>query len=144
MASMKAITELLPHRSPFLHIDELESADGEQIVGYRTFGSDEPFFAGHFPGHPVVPGVLLVEAMAQCGGAGVNQTGVLGEALFFLASIEKAKFRRQVMPDERIRFEIENVRVSGRMLRQRGRAYVGDELAAEAQWMCLVDRRGGE
>jgi 3-hydroxyacyl-[acyl-carrier-protein] dehydratase len=141
MASMQPITDLLPHRPPFLHVDYLETADSDHTVGYRTFGADEAFFAGHFPDYPVVPGVLLVEAMAQCGGAGVNQTGVLGNALFFLATVEKAKFRRQVRPDDQVRMEIQNVRVSSRMLRQSGKAFVGDELAAEAEWMCLVDTR---
>jgi 3-hydroxyacyl-[acyl-carrier-protein] dehydratase len=136
--------ELLPHREPFLFVDDLLSYDEEKIVGTKRFGSGEFFFPGHFPDYPVVPGVLLVEAMAQCGGAGVNAQGTLGQALFFLATIEKAKFRRQVRPDEEVRFEIENIRVSSRGLKQRGRAFVGDEPAAEAEWLCLVDTSGGD
>ena len=79
-----------------------------------------------------------METMAQCGGAGVNSLGTLGDKLFFLATIEKAKFRRQVRPDEEVRIEVENKRISPRMLRQAGVAYVGDEVACEAEWLCLV------
>ena len=80
--------------------------------------------------------------MAQCGGAGVRALGKLGEnALFFLATIEKAKFRRQVRPNEEVKFVITNDRLSPRMIKQSGKAYVGDELAAEASWMCLVGEK---
>ncbi len=129
---------LLPHRDPFLFVDRLEEVNDETITGFRTFPADEWFFSGHCPGYPVVPGVLLIESMAQCGGAGVSRTGVLGNSLFFLATVEKARFRRQVRPGETIRMVISNLRVSSRMLKQRGTAYVGDQVACEAEWMCLV------
>lgn len=131
---------LLPHRDPFLFVDTIESFTEETIVGYRTFPESEWFFKGHFPGYPVVPGVLLVESMAQCGGAGVNKLGTLGDSLFFLATIDKVKLRRQVRPGDRVRMVITNDRVSGRMLKQSGIAYVGDEVACEASWMCLVGK----
>lgn len=132
------IEQLLPHRDPFLFVDRIESATNEEIVGFRTFPDEWSVFGGHFPGYGVVPGVILVESMAQCGGAGVRELGILGDKLFFLATISGAKFRRQVRPGETIRIVVTNDRISARMLRQSGVAYVGDDVACEASWMCLV------
>jgi len=136
---MNEIEKLLPHREPFLFVDEIVQADDKKIVARHVFSEKEFFFPGHFPGYPVVPGVILVETMAQSGGAGLRKLGVLGDdALFFLATVDKVKFRRQVRPGDEVRSEIENLRVSPRMIKQSGKAFVGEELAAEAEWMCLV------
>ena len=133
------IEKLLPHRDPFLFVDEIIEATKEKIVAKRVFTEKEDFFKGHFPEYPVVPGVILVETMAQCGGAGLRKLGVMGDdALFFFATVDKVKFRRQVRPGDEVRCEIENLRVSPKMIKQQGKAYVGDEVAAEAEWMCLV------
>jgi 3-hydroxyacyl-[acyl-carrier-protein] dehydratase len=136
---MNEIESLLPHRAPFLFVDEIVEAGDERIIAKHVFAESEFFFKGHFPQYPVVPGVILIETMAQSGGAGLRKTGVLaGDALFFLASVDKVKFRRQVRPGEEVRSEITNLRVSGKMIKQSGKAYVGQELAAEAEWLCLV------
>jgi 3-hydroxyacyl-[acyl-carrier-protein] dehydratase len=136
------IEGLLPHRAPFLFVDEIVSTDKDTIVAKHVFTEKEFFFAGHFPEYPVVPGVILIETMAQSGGAGLKKSGALGalgeKALFFLASVDKVKFRRQVRPGEEVRSEITNLRVSAKMIKQAGKAFVGDELAAEAEWLCLV------
>jgi 3-hydroxyacyl-[acyl-carrier-protein] dehydratase len=135
---MNDIESLLPHRTPFLFVDRIEKADKEQIIGYKRFTDKEFFFKGHFPQYPVVPGVILIETMAQCGGAGIRSMEPGEASLFFLATVDKAKFRRQVRPGDEVRMVITNLRISPKMLRQAGKAYVGQELAAEAEWLCLV------
>ena len=136
---MNKIEELLPHREPFLFVDEIVQAGEEKIIAKHVFTENEFFFKGHFPAYPVVPGVILIETLAQSGGAGLRALGALGDkGLFFLASVDKVKFRRQVRPGEEVRSEIENLRISPKMIKQTGKAFVGDELAAEAEWMCLV------
>ena len=135
-----AIDTLIPHRAPFQFVDRIVSADAAKIVGERTFPASAWFFQGHFPGYPVVPGVLLVETMAQCGGAGLVHCGLMPNKVFFLVAVDNAKFRRQVRPGELIRMEIENVKLSPRIVKQRGQAWVGTELAAEAEWMCVPSK----
>ena len=135
--AMTDIKALLPHREPFLFVDRIEKADEREIVGYRRFPANEFFFAGHFPGYPVVPGVILLETMVQVGGAGRRIVAPDTPPIYYLATIEKVKFRRQVKPGEELRIEVTNLRVGRTAVRQRGRAYVGGELAVEAEWMCL-------
>ena len=136
---MSEVESLLPHRAPFLFVDEIVSADEKKIIAKHVFTEKEFFFKGHFPEYPVVPGVILIETMAQSGGAGLRKLGLMGgNALCFLATVEKVKFRRQVRPGDEVRSEVENLRISPKMIKQQGKAYVGDELAAEAEWMCLV------
>ncbi len=136
---MDDMKQLLPHREPFLFVDRIEKATNEEIIGYRKFTQSDFFFKGHFPEYPVVPGVIMVETMAQCGGAGVKKLGTLASnALFFLATVSNAKFKRQVRPNDEVKMVITNLRIGPNMLRQKGQAFVGTELAAEAEWMCIV------
>lgn len=140
---MKDITALIPHREPFLFVDTLISISEELIIGQKTF-ENEDFFRGHFPQYPIVPGVIIVEAMAQCGGAGVRALDKIpSDHLFFLATIDKVKFRKPTVPKDTIRFEVTNIKIGTRMIKQSGKAYivktdVDDVLAVEAEWMCLV------
>ncbi len=142
MSVTKDIESLIPHRAPFLFVDEIISCDKEGSISEHVFTEDEFFFKGHFPQYPVVPGVILVETMAQAGGAALSYQKTFAEgSLFFLGTVDKVKFRSQVRPGDKVRMEITNLRISPKMIKQAGKAYVGDTLAAEAEWMCLV---GGE
>ena len=133
------IKSLLPHREPFLFVDEIVSCDEEGSVSTRKFTDKDFFFKGHFPEYPVVPGVILCETMAQAGGAALSyQKKVPEGSLFFFATLDKVKFRNQVRPGDTVRMEIKNLRVSSHMVKQSGKAYVGDKLCCEAEWMALV------
>lgn len=142
MALTTDIKSLLPHRDPFLFVDAIISADDNGSVSEHTFTENEFFFKGHFPEYPVVPGVILCETMAQAGGAALSfQKKVPEGSLFFFASLDKVKFRNQVRPGDKVRMEITNLRVSTHMIKQAGKAYVGDTLCAEAEWLCLVGNK---
>jgi beta-hydroxyacyl-ACP dehydratase FabZ len=131
------ILKILPHRYPFMLVDKIvEFEEGtDRIVGIKNLSFNELFFQGHFPENPVMPGVLQLEAMAQVAGVMLNlREGNEGKVAFFM-SINNAKFRRMVVPGDQLRIEIDVTRMRSRMCTVHGKAYVGDELASEADLM---------
>ena len=129
------IMEILPHRYPFLLVDRLEETEkGKKVVGYKNVTVNEPFFQGHFPGHPIMPGVLIVEAMAQVGGAYVSVVDEIGaDRVTYFVGIDKARFRKPVLPGDVLRMELELLSKRRGIYQFNGRAYVGDTLVAEAE-----------
>ena len=143
MLDITQILAILPHRYPFLLVDRIiEHEAGKRVVGIKNVTLNEPFFEGHFPGVPVMPGVLIVEAMAQT--AGVMMLANLPDReskLVFFTGIDGAKFRRPVVPGDQLRLELTVLRLRPRYIKLRGEAYVDGELVAEAEISsALVDR----
>ena len=132
----KDILNILPHRHPFLLVDRIvECNDKDWIVGIKNVAANEPCFQGHFPGMPVFPGVLLLEAMAQTGGILLNKLlGSEGKVSFYLG-VDKAKFRRMVVPGDQLRIEIKLLKMRLGMARVAGRALVEGEVACQAEML---------
>ena len=141
VVQIKEILTCLPHRYPFIMIDRvLELAPGQRIVTLKNVTINEPFFQGHFPDNPIMPGVLILEAMAQS--AGVLTYASLPEdrreVLIYFMAIEKAKFRRMVVPGDQLRFEVEILKLKSKAVKGAGRAFVEDNLVAEAEMMASI------
>ncbi len=139
----EAIMKILPHRYPFLLVDRIiDLVPGEHVIGEKSVTMNEPFFPGHFPGKPIMPGVLIIEAMAQTGGILLlNAQTDPSEKLVFFTGIDNVRFRRTVVPGDTLRFEVEMGAMRRSMAKVYGRAYVGDQLAAEAELMAaIIDR----
>lgn len=129
------IMELLPHRYPFLLVDRVTACvPGESIKAYKNITVNEPFFQGHFPGIPIVPGVLILEALAQTGGilAAASSKESLAGRLFLFTGLDKVKFRKQVVPGDRLDLECDNMRMKLNLCKLDARAYVDGALACEA------------
>ncbi|MBI4461508.1 MAG: 3-hydroxyacyl-ACP dehydratase FabZ [Acidobacteria bacterium] len=142
----EAIQKILPHRAPFLLVDAvLELEPRKRVVAVKKVRPDEPFFAGHFPGHPVMPGVLIIEAIAQAGGFMLMKEVKDRDAkLMYFAGVEEARFRRPVLPGDELRLEVEMVYWRNNVCKMAGKALVGDQVAAEATVMCKLVERGGQ
>lgn len=139
-----AIQRIMPHRYPFLLVDRILSIeDKRRVVGIKNVTVNEPFFVGHFPGHPIMPGVLIVEAMAQVGGfLLLNIIEEPEKKLVYFVGLDNVKFRRPVVPGDQIRFELEMRRFQGRICRMGGKAYVEGEVVCEAELKAsIVDRK---
>ncbi len=139
----RAIEAILPHRAPFLMIDHVDLVDGERIVARKTVAADEIFLQGHFPGHPIMPGVLIVEAMAQAGAVlAARQTSFdpARQVMYFMA-IDKAKFRKPVLPGDTLKLEVVPLRRGTTAWKMRGEAKVGDILVAEAEFLVGIRPR---
>ncbi len=134
------IKEYLPHREPILLVDRiLEMEKGQRVVAERDVRPDEPWFEGHFPGYPVLPGVLIVEAMAQAAGVLAFWTeGSKGESAAYFTSIDKVRFRKPVVPGETLRLELDLIRRRGKIWRFRGQAFVDGQLVAEGEVQALM------
>ena len=138
MMNILEIQKMLPHRYPFLLVDRiLEIEPNVKAVGIKNVTFNEPFFQGHFPDHPIMPGVLIVEAMAQVSGILSIQSGAKGNTIYFL-SIEKAKFRKPVVPGDQLRFEVSVLQHRNKVWKFTGHALVDDKLVAEAEFTAML------
>ena len=148
MASMNSeeIQNTLPHRYPFLLVDRIrELVPGRRIVGIKNVTINEPFFQGHFPDRPVMPGVLILEAMAQVGGVlAFKSVPPAGPPVVYLTGVDKAKFRKPVVPGDQVRFEIEILKQRPPFWKMRGEAYVESELVCEAEMTAMVTEEKAE
>ena len=138
---VRRLMELLPHRAPMLMIDRLiDIVPGVSATGIKSVSINEPFFAGHFPGHPIMPGVLIVEAMAQAAGALVVHSlgGANQEKVVYFMTIDKARFRHPVVPGDQLIIPVKVQRSRGPVWRFSGEAYVNGKLCADAEYSAMI------
>ncbi|ACL22753.1 3-hydroxyacyl-[acyl-carrier-protein] dehydratase [Desulfitobacterium sp. LBE] len=132
MLESQEIQKIIPHRYPFLLVDRiLELEDGKRGVGLKNVSGNEPFFQGHFPGYPVMPGVLIMEALAQVGAVILLKMPEYAGHIALFAGLEDVRFRRQVIPGDQLRLEVELLKLKRGLGVAQGKAYVGENLAAE-------------
>ncbi len=138
MMNVVDIMKKLPHRYPFLLVDRIISMEpGVSITGIKNVTINEPFFQGHFPGQPIMPGVLIIESMAQVGGVLAFSTGTDAKFVFFM-SIEKAKFRKPVVPGDQLKMELRVIQKRGNVWKLSGVAKVDDKVVAEAELTAML------
>jgi len=142
MMDIKEIQKLLPHRYPFLLVDRIIDIEpGIKAVGIKNVTINEGFFQGHFPGHPIMPGVLIIEALAQVAGILAFRSGASdGRSVYFM-SIEKAKFRKPVVPGDQLRLEISILQQRGNVWKFSGNAVVEEKVVAEAEFTAMLTDR---
>jgi beta-hydroxyacyl-ACP dehydratase FabZ len=134
VAELGRVLGLLPHRYPFLLVDRIIELVKGRVVTIKNVTFNEPYFAGHFPGHPVMPGVLIVEALAQSAAIlALNEVGGDPARLFMLTGLDKVRFRRRVIPGDQLRMEVKILKFHRPLWRMQAVARVGDELAAQAE-----------
>ncbi|MFU8780794.1 MAG: 3-hydroxyacyl-ACP dehydratase FabZ [Kiritimatiellia bacterium] len=139
--NIQQIIEILPHRYPFLLVDRIESCDDkEAIVGIKNVTINEPFFQGHFPGLPVMPGVLQLEAMAQTAGILLNRIAGNPDGVPFFMGIDGARFRRVVKPGDQLRIAINITKLRAKIARFSAVVTVDGEVASEAEMMCMISQ----
>ena len=144
MIDVKEIMQILPHRYPFLLVDRIESLkEGEEIGGIKNVSVNEPFFVGHFPGNPIMPGVLIIEAMAQVGGvlAFHSSPKEWAGSLVYFMGIDKVRFRKPVVPGDQLRLKLTTIRQKQKVFKMRGEAYVDDTLVAEAELLAAIESK---
>ena len=139
---VERIQRILPHRYPFLFVDRIEKLEpGKRAVGYKLVSMNDYYFQGHFPGHPVMPGVLIMEALAQVGGVVMLSTPEMKGKIAYFMSVDYCKFRQTVVPGDELRLEVEVLRTRAKTGQCEGRAYVKDKLVCEAEVkFAIVDR----
>jgi len=144
MLDVVEIQKILPHRYPFLLVDKVtQMTEGEEIVAYKNISISEPVFQGHFPGHPIYPGVMILEGMAQAGGilalksSGLSDEEIKQKVIYFM-SIDGAKFRSPVKPGDKLEYRIKVLKLRKNLIVLDGKAYVDDTLVSEAQLKAMV------
>jgi 3-hydroxyacyl-[acyl-carrier-protein] dehydratase len=145
MLDIQQIKEIIPHRYPFLLVDRvIEVEEGKRAVGIKNVSANEEFFNGHFPEYPVMPGVLIVEALAQVGAVAMLKKEENRGRLAFFAGIDNCRFKRQVVPGDQLRLEVEIIRLRGSLGKGKATATVDGEIACEAEIMfALGDKKEG-
>lgn len=137
--NIEDIMKILPHRYPMLLVDRIiECDDAKRIVGIKNLTVNEPFFQGHFPGFPVMPGVLQLEAMAQTAGILLNRISKRDGKITYFVSIDNARFRKVIKPGDQMRMELETVSVRSRSAKFSGKVLVDGAVACEAEMMCMI------